>query len=160
MPNRQTNPMTVRQRFLTKVDHRSDSECWLWTGAKNNRGYGQIAVGFTMKLAHRVAYELNFGSIPTNLQLDHLCHNRSCVNPAHLELVTNRENARRGNGRQIGHRYPYKVSCPQGHPYDMFNTSTWISPTPSRVKTHRGCKICHAKRERERRRRDFNYVTE
>lgn len=70
--------------------------CWLWTGCRSN-GYGQIGMDGRMMLAHRLAYELIIGPIPTGLHIDHLCRTPLCVNPAHLEPVTPAENIRRGD---------------------------------------------------------------
>lgn len=85
---------TFEDRFWGKVQKGSPAECWEWTGAKD-RGYGyfdRIANGSPNK-AHRVAYELCVGPIPPGMQIDHRCFNRSCVNPAHLRVVTNKQNS-------------------------------------------------------------------
>lgn len=87
------------------------SKCLLWTGAINNRGYGHRTIKGKSVLAHRAAYEEAFGPIPSGLEIDHLCFNRLCVSPDHLEAVTRTENVRRQRAR-ITH-------CPQGHSYDM-----------------------------------------
>lgn len=81
------------------VDKRAEDECWLWTGSRDGKGYGQINEGGNggrPRRAHRVIYEAVMGAIPPGLHIDHLCRNRVCVNPAHLEPVTGRENQVRG----------------------------------------------------------------
>ena len=78
-------------RFQTKVVEVA-SGCWLWTGATNNNGYGQIRVDGQARYVHRLAYETFVGPIPEGFQIDHVCRNRRCVHPAHLEAVTQREN--------------------------------------------------------------------
>ena len=84
-------------RFKRKVSWvpRTD-KCWLWTGHKNNRGYGVFWDGARRIYAHRYAYELFVGPIPEGLELDHLCRTPACVRPTHLEPVTHRENGLRG----------------------------------------------------------------
>jgi len=86
-------------RFWRKV-RRTDT-CWLWIAATNSSGYGcfRIAAG-RLLYAHRYAYELAVGPIADGMVLDHLCNNRRCVNPDHMEVVTLQENARRGSRRR------------------------------------------------------------
>ena len=70
------------------------SQCWHWTGSKNKAGYGRIWCSETQRplMAHRVLYEAERGKVPKNKELDHLCCNKSCVNPQHLQAVTSSEN--------------------------------------------------------------------
>jgi hypothetical protein len=90
-----------------------NSGCWLWLGGLSGGGYGSVSVVDVQATAHRFSYELYKGPIPEGLQLDHLCRNRSCVNPDHLEPVTSRENILRGEGLSaINAR---KTHCPLGH---------------------------------------------
>lgn len=74
------------ERFWLKVDKSGD--CWLWKAGRDTNGYG----AFERNTAHRTAYELSVGPIPDGLEIDHLCHVKACVNPAHLEAVTHRVN--------------------------------------------------------------------
>jgi len=75
----------------------AEGGCWHWVGALQPNGYGRVKVGGRALMAHRAVYEAVCGPIPDGLQLDHLCRNRGCVNPAHLEPVTQLENTLRGN---------------------------------------------------------------
>lgn len=80
--------MTPHERFWPKAEVGEDSECWPWVGSRDPYGYGRLKINGKFRGAHRLAYELSVGSIPEGLEIDHLCRNRCCVNPAHLEPVT------------------------------------------------------------------------
>ena len=110
---------TVLTRLMGKIS-RSVSGCWEWQGAITPDGYGRQSYRGRARRAHRVAYELIVGEIPAGLVLDHLCRNRSCVNPAHLEPVTDRINLLRGIGPTADRAS--RTHCPQGHAYDLENT--------------------------------------
>lgn len=107
--------------------------CIIWTGAVTSAGYGSLWRGKGTALAHRVVYEEARGPIPAGMTLDHLCRNRRCVNPDHLEPVTNRENILRGTSPSAIHAR--KTHCPKGHPYDLANT---------RIRSNgaRACRTC------------------
>ena len=115
---------TLAARFWAKVDQDGPGGCWLWTAALYRNGYGIFNVRGRSCLAHRVAYELAIGPIPEGLQIDHVrargCMHRHCVNPAHLEAVTQRENLLRGD--TVTAANAAKTHCPQGHAYDEANT--------------------------------------
>ena len=108
------------ERFWPKVN--KTETCWLWTAGCGSDGYGRLYVAGRHVLAHRFAYELLVGPIPEGLQIDHLCRVRLCVNPAHMEPVTQQENIRRG---ESGRWQLAKTHCPQGHPYDTENTNLY-----------------------------------
>jgi hypothetical protein len=117
--------------------------CWEWLGTLTSDGYGQMSVAGRSVQAHVLSYELNGGLIPDGLELDHLCRNRQCVNPAHLEPVTRGENQRRGMAPWgINAR---KTECKWGHPFDEANT---LYRTPGR----RTCRECNRRHTRNWRR--------
>lgn len=119
--------MNFKDRYIPEPN----SGCWLWLGATNEKGYALINVKslngtWATRRAHRVAYEAAQGAIPKELVIDHKCRVRCCVNPYHLEPVTNAENIRRG---LAGINSSAKDKCPEGHPYSGSNS--------------RGARICH-----------------
>lgn len=128
---------SLRERFDAKVV-RGES-CWEWAGGRSAAGYGVIRDGSRLLFAHRLAYELVNGEIPEGTEIDHLCRNRACVNPEHLEAVSHRENILRGETLQAENAS--KTHCLNGHEFTPENT--YINP-----KGWRDCRIC--KRERWR----------
>lgn len=123
---------TPQERFWTKVA-KTFGGCWVWLATKSIGGYGQFRLDGQMRYAHVVSYAWDRGPKPSGLDLDHLCRNRSCVNPAHLEPVTHQENCRRGDvGKLVGARKLAKTHCPKGHSYADAYTSSG----------HRICRSC------------------
>jgi len=96
--------------FWSRVNKSGPNGCWLWDGAHVGSGYGQASFGGVRQVAHRVAYELTVGPVPESLQLNHLCRNRGCVNPAHLEPVTASENKRRAWETSSLHSATYRAT--------------------------------------------------
>jgi hypothetical protein len=110
------------ERFWKKVKP-VDCGCWNWTAGQMRGGYGRFRFGGKDSkngAAHRFSYEKLFGKVKWPLQLDHLCRNRICVNPNHLEPVTARENTLRGETRAAANAR--KTHCIRGHPFDDANT--------------------------------------
>lgn len=141
----------IRERLLAKVfvdlgapPTVDDAPCWIWTGRTINGGYGQIGYNGRSVTVHRVAYELWFGFIPgsapggkrgdSDLVVDHLCRNRACVNPAHLEVVTQTVNILRGISPAAINAG--KTHCDRGHEFTPGNT--YVSLDGKR----RECKAC------------------
>lgn len=124
------------------------SGCWIWHGAITRDGYGYISFDGKRSNAHRVIYLLLCGRIPKDLTCDHLCRNRACVRPDHVELVTAGENVLRGEGPSA--RNLRKRACQNGHAFTAANTYTYRSRTNS---TMRMCRACDRQRHYERYRR-------
>lgn len=106
--------LSFSDKFWSKV--RKTKSCWLWIGGKASGGYGKFRMGKKTCLAHRISYEISNGKVLNSFTLDHLCRNRICVNPIHLEPVTAKENILRGIGLAASNAR--KVQCPRNHPYD------------------------------------------
>lgn len=91
------SPERRQQLFMDRVDQdQIGTGCWFWVGTRNHKGYGRSKLAGIRTTAHRAAYTILVGPIPAGLQIDHLCRTHACVNPAHLEVVTPRENFLRG----------------------------------------------------------------
>lgn len=130
---------------LAALTTNASTGCMLFTGTLDRDGYGRLQVNGRRWVAHRAAYELAHGPIPDGLTLDHLCRVRNCVNPAHLEPVTLRENVLRGEGQSA--RNAVATHCHQGHPFDEANTYR----RPGGGRTCRACKRITDRRDYQRR---------
>lgn len=124
--------------FWTKVDAEDGAACWKWKGPLSRLGYAKFWSRYGGRhkswLAHRLAYEWCVGPIPEKMTLDHLCRVRHCVNPAHLEPVTHRENVLRGEG--VAAKQARQTHCVRGHELSGDNVRYW--------KRKRYCRACRA----------------
>lgn len=131
------------QKFEDKYIPEPNTGCWLWLGNQSGSGYGMFWYGKRHGYAHRFAYEHYRSAIPKDLEPDHLCRVRHCVNPWHLELVTHKENTLRGDSpTAVAAR---RITCKEGHAY-------------SQNKYQRYCRICHRIWQREAARVKYGYV--
>lgn len=142
-PRRQLAP-SFEERFWAKV--RKTTKCWIWDGVINRKGYGEVSHPYSpySRMAHRTAWIILRGSIPGTLQLDHLCLNKACVNPDHLEPVTNQINMQRAKA--------HRTHCRRGHIYDSANTFY-------RLDGGRGCRTCREASRKQFHMRNPNYYS-
>lgn len=141
----------VQAAFEAKYIPEPNSGCWLWLGALNNKGYAQLAVaqkrnGTRSELAHRLAFTWAKGPIPTGKVLDHLCRVTCCVNPDHLDVVTQRVNILRGES--LFAKNAVKTHCKRGHLLDALNTYR----PPGRMRAGKPARQCAECRRQAKRR--------
>jgi len=149
-----TVPQRVVDRIMARIVRTPDG-CWNWPGAKRAGGYGHVGWHDETKTprnesTHRALYKHFNGEVPEGFDLDHLCRNRSCCNPEHLEAVTRRENLLRGKTTPA--RRAAVTHCPSGHGYTPENTRV-------DKKGRRICKECCRTRNRsisKEKKREYN----
>lgn len=133
--------LTLTERVAELTIPEPNSGCWLWLGNLGPDGYGRI----NGRQAHTVSYEIHIGPMPSGLIPDHLCRLHPCVNPWHLEPVTNRVNILRGTAPSALNAV--KTHCKRGHPFDEINTYVAFPGTRAQ---ERRCKTCQRGNERRR----------
>lgn len=132
----------IEDRFWVKVDKRGPDECWTWLAGKDGGGYGAFAITRSeQEKAHRFAYELMVGPITDGLHIDHLCRNRACVNPRHLEPVPLVVNVMRG--MSVPAMNARVRQCAEGHQFSVVKSGKHAG--------RRYCAICGNARRQARR---------
>jgi hypothetical protein len=132
---------SLAERFEEKFTPEPNSGCWLWTGALHYHGYGIIRDGDRMEYAHRTSVQLAGREIPKGMTIDHLCKLKCCVNPDHLEIVTQAENNRRGAVPAAAAWRSGRTHCKNGHEFTPENTNGAYG--------YRRCRTCNRDRARE-----------
>jgi hypothetical protein len=135
--------LSLEERFWAKVDKTGD--CWEWTAALNNRGYGRFRMPDGHVTAHVMSFRLTYGPVPTGKEVHHICENRKCVRPTHLQAVTHRENLL-ASGTLPGINAK-KTHCLNNHPFNEENTAMTKAGK-------RRCRTCVRERARLRRQRE------
>lgn len=135
-------PLYVIERILARkvVD---EKDCWNWPGATNH-GYGRVQHEGRFHYVHRQVYGWLVGPLEPPLVIDHLCRNKRCFNPEHLDAVTDGTNTTRGKHSAL------KETCAQGHPWTAENRYEFARKSGG---VHRFCRICHSEREARKRAR-------
>ena len=140
--------LSLEDRIWAHIVPEPNTGCWFWSGSHNNSGYARINLkttksktGWKTCYLHRVTYEMYVGPIPNGKQIDHLCRQRGCCNPEHLEAVTPQQNVARGLASAVN--AAHKTHCPYGHEYNDDNT--YIDS-----KGWQHCNECRRQRDRKR----------
>jgi hypothetical protein len=133
----------AKNRFESKI--LKTKYCWIWQASKNDKGYGMFWLDGRYVRAHRFSYMIFRGSLDSKLVIDHLCKNTLCVNPQHLEQVTQAENVKRGLAGKINNSQARKIHCPKGHEYSRLDKNG-----------HRLCGKCRSEQEMEYRKRKLD----
>lgn len=127
------------EKFLGKVKKGLPNECWPWEGTTNN-GYGQVTMPGRQVAAHRLSYQAWIGPIPEGLDIHHVCHNKLCVNPAHLEALPHKDHTRQHLTNPLTQNF-LKTHCLRGHELSGYNVYV--------INGSRNCRECNNRRNRE-----------
>ncbi len=137
--------MTLYDLVCDQVNTRFDDKCWVWELGHSSRYGSPICTGkgnSGRKRPHVVAYELRYGGVPAGLELDHICRNTLCWNPAHLRVVTKQQNLFQRDTSRMGERNRIKTHCIRGHEFSKENTRI-SKASQGRNGYRRICKACH-----------------
>lgn len=151
-PGRPNGPLVSLPARLARRRHIDPvTQCWEWTGSIDNKGYGRIAVDRRLTYTHRVSWELANGRpIPDGHVVDHVCENRKCFNPDHLQAITGRRNTNSRKNAQAN-----RTHCPRGHRYEGFNLRVYVD---KQGRERRICVTCNRIRSIEFRERQKSGV--
>ncbi|PXH62351.1 HNH endonuclease signature motif containing protein [Klebsiella variicola] len=139
-------PASTESRLLSKVEKDLETGCWIFTGSRLPSGYGILWNGARPTGAHRISFQLYKGEIPAGKEIDHICNNRSCVNPAHLQAISHKENIHKSSTLMgVNAR---KSHCKRGHPLNGEN----LHITPLGARQCKECMRMHARNAKARKR--------
>lgn len=143
----QRTPRPMEEKLEANKHINPETGCWEWTGRLSDDGYGLVPISRGRYASvHRISYRLAKGEIPLGLEPDHLCRNRKCFNPAHLEAVTHKVNVNRGLvPEMMRQKLSTQTHCKNGHPLSGVNLALQGAEKKFRV-----CRICRAERQRRR----------
>ncbi len=141
--------LNAQQVLAWHSEPEPNTGCWIWAAFCDQAGYGRVRFQQNLWYAHRLSYVSHVGSIPDGLELDHVCRQRSCCNPSHLEAVTHAENI----GRRLWRGPPKQTHCKRGHPLSGENVDYNKARRTADGSFERRCRTCHLARCKARQER-------